>query len=223
MTPSAQHQMIETAIKRGRASRGNRRVEFEGTYQVLPSFELGNVPVMTGRLTCWYYSSPVFCVDFDNKRITDFGMIGYSVSTSNNIRHWKHALSCILRPNKGSTLCIPSGAIGESGVWTAPAKGYQDKQGWRSHRERFKARAPWCYQGTGMVWWFDWELFDPALNEEYYLSIQDLARDQNWRYYAYFWDAQGKWSKRFIDDDAKRRFLARQKKKQKGASRGNVP
>jgi YD repeat-containing protein len=73
-----------------------------------------------------------------------------------------------------------------------------------------------------MVWWFDWELYDSALDVEYYLSTHDLARDQNWRYYAYDWDAQGKWSKRFINDDAKRRFLAREKRKTRGRH-VNVP
>jgi len=217
---SEQFEMLQTPIKEGSSHRKNRRVEFEGTFKELPSFEFGHVVIMTGKLTCWYHSSEILCVDFDKKQVTDFGMSGYSTSTTRNLHAWRAALYAVLRPSLTYDFCISVEALYGSSAWTASKSRYHEGQGWRQRRERFKSQAPWNYKDANGVWWFDWELFDPALSNAYYAAGNDLAQDQAWRYYTYDWDAQGKWSKRFIDADAERRYLARKKKR---GPRGNVP
>ena len=218
---TAQRQMLRLAIRHGQSSRGNRRIGFIGTYKELPSFEFGSIPVMTGKLTCWYYSSAIFSVDFDNKRITDFGMEGYSVSTDNNIYRWRDALRELLKPYNERAFCISSEALWSGRCrWTSPARG--GSKFLQVLFERFRRRAPWAYQDQNMVWWFDWELYDTDLEEVYFNSCSDLCENQDWRYYTYDWDAQGKWSKRFISADAERRYLANKKKKKRDP-RGNIP
>jgi len=214
------NEMLRTAVKRGSARRGNSHVAFEGTRSTIGCFLHGPVEVLTGRLTCWYYSSRIFSVDFDNTRLTDFGMSGYSVSTTNNIRKWRGALAHFWNTAIPG-VCVPSSALWLSPSWTTDPEQCEYSSEWHKIlRINFVKRAPWLHQDAESTWWFDWSAFDEGLYTEFYSSQAFLLRDQHWRYFTYDWNERGEWAKKFLGIDAERRFKARLKRR--GAN-GNVP
>jgi hypothetical protein len=78
---------------------------------------------------------------------------------------------------------------------------------------------PWLTVKNG-IRWLHW----PTYDEKAAHHFDDVTRyirhyRQNWRYFRPGWGDDGVWKALFIDDDAKRRYRAREKRdRKKGAT-----
>lgn len=164
----------------------------------------GPTTVATGTLWCWYYRRGVLAIDFTNEMITDFGYTDYSTTTTRNIRGWMQALRD--RGIRLDDLCVwshftrnrDSGRRGQKFI-VLP------------YFEEFRDRVPWRVIRDGNAW-FHWPSFNHALCQQYWDSFYFLRREQNWRYWEFAW-IDGRWDKRFLSDDAKRRWEQREKRR----------
>lgn len=199
--------MLRLAIEKGSYRKGNRTVEAYDVRVVrrVDHVFFGPIVVMSRQVTCWYYSSKVFAVDFDRKLITDYAMDSYSISTSQNISGWRRAFREMFPE------AVPEDATWLCRQWCA--KGDDTAQ-------RFSARVPWVRVDRSGVRWFHWPAYDDALALAYDESRAFLRTSQNWRYFVYDWTEDGSWEARFINDDARRRYEARERRK---GQHGNVP
>lgn len=206
---------IQRAIRNGRAwsNKHNTEVTFEGDARSLSTFE-GPRLSMTGKMDFWHWESHVMSVDFDRDMITDFGYMGYSHTTSNNIRCW-HRTLCDMEFMGMESLLYSGCAF----LWTDVGRRRHD--GTTAHREpiweRFRTRVPWVRR-EGYSLWFAGALFDVTLMERYRTVYDEIHKDKvSWHWFKGDWDpATGAWQKSYIDDAARvrhERWLARRARK----------
>ena len=191
--PDIYEKMIATALTKRKAFSQNRNKRFEriGEYRPLWTFH-GPVHRVKGCVTAYFYGAPIFAIDFVNKRLTDFGMRNYSMSTGQNVRSWSYKLLRIFSLGKWQH---------EYGMWTQ-AEG----------DPKFRNHVDWLWRDMRSRYWFCWDKFDPDQAKSYLASTSFLRKDQNWRYFEYDWDENGLWTRRFINEDAERRWKLREKR-----------
>lgn len=223
---------VRTAFRLGRCrnSRGHREIEFQGTYRRLQHL-YGPVAQCTGKITFHYYGTKVLSLDLDNRRITDFGYGDYSQHTSYNVSTYAWALKEFLGP------AWPRHLEYNFRRWTQefdcrmypPSSAPGPRvQAVRRVFETFREGVPWCECIDG-TWWFRWDDFDRRnlRKVSVYLlddAIRFLKKDQNWRYWLYHWSKANKWTRRFIDPDAHRRWLLRERRRKKAHDlQGELP
>lgn len=183
-----------------RNSKCNRRIETVGMFETLWTMT-GPVQIPHGAgLSFWHYSSNVLTVDLTRKRIAHHGYDKRSMTTSRNINGWTDALAVHNLLPKSLQWCWLS--------WTPRSSRYVSKDSPDARFEAYRARVPWL-EKEGDDWWFLWEQWDDAIAETYWASAADLRDDQRWRYFTYDWDADGKWTRRFVDAEAERRMALR--------------
>ncbi len=214
--------MFDVACRRaakhghGQSKRGNHRVEIDGPYVPLWTF-VGLIHRIKGTLTCYYYDREIFAIDFTNARVTDFNMLSYSVSTTNNIHAWmavcRRMFPSVVAAWRGHWSCwtLRQGGNGRyvSNWVTGPQVDVIENL-----LERFVKRVPWVYEDRYGIRWFAWEKFDEPLASAFHNSSGFLSREQNWRYFDFDWDSNGEWTRRFKSDDAKRRWEQRKRKRE---------
>ena len=200
-------EMFRTACKRsaktghGQSERGNRMVSVDGEYRPVWTF-LGIIPRLHGIITCVYYSSKIFAIDFINNRVTNFGMSGYSMSTGQNLHGWEDVCASMF-PH------LLEKWKWKYGEWV-DRNTLPDVQ---TMYGRFCAKVPWIYVDKNDVRWFEWDKFDEALAQVYHRGCDFLREDQNWRYFDYDWDNRGDWTVKYKDDDAQRRYMQRERQR----------
>lgn len=195
--------MLRIAIERGAPYRkGNREVDAPKMRTIEPLF--GKFIMPHGTVTCWFYSSRVFCVDFDKQRITDYGMRSYSMSTGQNIAGWVRAFRVKFGHFVGNNLFY------EYGAWSFNSRNLE--RGSQMFL-RFAQRVPWVHIDANGIGWFHWPKWDEALHKTYFASSSFLHESQNWRYFDFDWAEDGRWERKFINDDAKRRWEAREQRR----------
>jgi hypothetical protein len=229
--------IVRIAMKKGECKRGNQRAEVHTGY--VPSNRLfGQAPECLGcanqlaciasgeepndigetpcrklkKLVCFYYSATVLSVDLLQKRISCHDKASYSKSTVANVQKFKEAAQ---RYVSG----VPDWVWSEFRSWTDTRRFSKDPVG-EEHFKRFNP--PWLKIG-----WFYWELFDERLAKLFEESLSFLRRDLNYRYYRFaatdpmtlLGNPDSPWACSFINEDAKRRWKARQKKRSRN---GNV-
>lgn len=218
------NQMLQTACKRarkdgrGESSRGNRKCVVDGRYDPIWTF-LGIVHRIHGTVTCYYFDSAVFAIDFINERVTDFGMRGYSMTTGPNINGWESAVDKLLTLTGGKWRWNYS-------RWTfsnKPRKDYYWKPAEPTPEtdfERFCKRLPWIYIDKSGQRWFLWKKYDETLAQQYDDGWTFLHNDQNWRYFEYDWDSKKgyNWVRKFKDKDAERRWNLREQSRMRKAA-----
>lgn len=190
------------AMRDGSVEDGNRRLTYQGNQAPIWT-HYGIVAVPVGRFDGYYYGKRVFSLDWDRKRITDHAYSSYSKSTAVTV--WAYVEAASRYIFRGTGLHHSPGQFTR---WTCIEGGKRETLA----SERFRQNVPWAkYDGSS--WWFYWELYNETLVAEFNDSIMHLNHDQNWRYIQYDWNQDGKWTWRFIDDAAKRRFESRLKKR----------
>jgi len=219
---TAYDRMLQTAIRRGAAEQGNRRIEFNGTHHTIGTFDCGRVEMLSGRLDCFYYGTRILTVDFDEKKLTDYGMDSHSVSTAANIRKWKRALGRFMRGTEHPGSCLGPETLYQSGSWTTPPYKLGFSRSWQTeYRVNFVKKVPWLEVDSRGIWWFLWSTGPYEESYDlYWHGWAFLHGYQRWRYFTYDWNEKGEWAKRFIDADAERRFKARQKR---SGHSGDIP
>lgn len=211
---TAVEKMFRIACKKGRAetgrTKGNRKIEVAGEQRTWQT-HYGDWTSLEGLVTCYYYNTPIFAIDFENKRITDFGMDGYSHSTGQQIQAW---IRMFQRLNLQSLAAVP---LWKASVWVPRARKmnhWKEKEPtWRDVLiNRFRKEVPWCETDQYQRHWFRWDLYNHEVSDLLWDSIKVLEIDGRHRYFTYEW-VLGKWLRRFIDADAVRRYNARQRRR----------
>ncbi len=206
--------LILTALKKGDARRGNYDVHKEGEYVPVWTFT-GIEHIIKGHVICEYFGTPVVAIDFLKEAITDFGMDGYSVTTSQNISRWSRALHEIF-PS------VPDTAWWNFQRYTSYYRDVEGEPGVSSEWSRFLKRVSWVgpidrwmlrSKHPGNARWFFWRKFDKALDDLYVEGRVFLAQNQNWRYFKHDWDEKGNWVRSFINADAQRKWHARERRR----------
>ncbi len=211
---------IFKAIKRGHTSNSktNTRIEFDGKAQHLSTFE-GPRWIGQGTMSFFHWSTRVLEVDFDNDRITDFGLMGYSFTTNRNISGW----ACELRRMH----FIGMRSL-ELDVWpfdwtlcgirnpNSPLNQLDKLSCGEQLRVKYRTGAPWVKEINGYPW-FHGALFDPAVNENADRVFGEIFKDKvSWHWFTADW-MNGLWTKRFIDDAAEKRWRAWRAKRERAA------
>jgi hypothetical protein len=197
--------------------RTDTKVALVGDARLIPTYE-GPRWDIYGKLHFWHCGSHVMAVDFDEDRVTDFGYSGYSMTTTRHVSGWLHALQ------RMPILDVESVCPGYRPFdWTQSYRYNTNPkfrgEGWHEDMfDRYRARIPWVHWIDGMPWFHAqrWDLVQLAVYED---LRRELLGDRMHMWWTGDWDAQGRWVKRFIDDDARRRWEALQKRKQRGQVR----
>ena len=181
-----------------------------GKYDPIWTF-LGIIHRIHGVVTCYYFNSAIFAIDFINERVTNFGMDGYSTTTGANIGGWESACAKL-----GD--CTESAWRWDYSRWTVsdePRTSYYRRTVMpapATEFERFCKRIPWVDIDHAGRRWFLWKKFDKTLAQQYDDSWNFLHNDQNWRYFTYDWGTEKglNWIRKFKDEDAERRWNLRE-------------
>jgi hypothetical protein len=198
---------VEQAWDTGKTENASTRIVFDGTHRELWSFR-GRRRFVTGQMCFWHYQSKVMSVDFDRDLVTDHGFTGYSPTTSAYLRVWLALLQ-----QAGVWHAVSLSVDFRPFNWTCTEKQVRGAGYHKDMWERFRAGAPWVRKHDG-AWWFHGPSYQQTLVGLYEASRQDVLKDGvSWRWFTYDWDAEGRWSKRFIDANAERRWNKRQTKK----------
>lgn len=169
-----------------------RAVEVNGALRLIYSF-VGPVSVAKdGVVVCTHYGRRIFAVDTARKLMTNFGMGDYSPTTHVHVGIWADILEEAFQG------FIPEYTKYHYYRWVE-----RDV-----HQDPFAQGVPFCVRRDG-VNWFHWPSYDEALVEQRNEGLRWLQKDNNWRYYEYAWDEAGKWSGRFKNADAERRWNQR--------------
>lgn len=187
--------LIRKAFKKGSARDKNRGATVTGTLKEYATFT-GPFVQLKGVIEFDYYDSRILTVDFINRRITDHGMSSYGSDTRKTISGYVQALVELGKSHFPGMRSFTR--------WTSIPRS-------KTSYGRFLRKAPWADWDYGSVW-FRWELYDEALVETYDASEAFLRKGQNWRWFEYDWDADGRWSRKFIDANAERRYRKREKR-----------
>lgn len=210
--PSDRHWMqVHRALKHGTiddTKRNNTRVVFEGEAERIGTFE-GPRWFASGRMSFWYYESRVLAVDFDRDMVTDFGYIGYSMTTNQNIGGWYDGLRRMFFVGL-HCLDYSVGALN----WTISGrhneKSLARPENQKTHEDKLYAKyrtgAPWVRRIDGDPW-FDARRFDPEAVTRAGLLNGEICDGLNWRWFTASW-VNGLWTKQFIDEHAERRWKA---------------
>ena len=211
--PRRYARQIEQAFESGDMChrKTNTKITFKGAATFIGTFT-GSCWIVSGMLSFFHYGNPVFQVDFDNNRVTDFGYYGYSMTTSNNLRGWQGALRDL---NLIRTHIFPRNACIFD--WTCTDR--TSRRGTHItnllHRgkagemfRRFRERAPWVRVIDG-VYWFCADQYDERLEREFWSTQDGVMQDSRWHWYTADWDVDGNWNYRFIDAAAQKRWHAR--------------
>lgn len=203
--------LVYRAIQKGCAKSGNREAAYQGEAQLLETV-YGVFCEPHGTFKFRYYNSSVLAVDLDNRRITDFGMSGYSKATDMTVCAYMWALNrlfpSVLHRNLRYDLSYWTNDLSRScnkRQWQYP--------GWDAAPvfERLRAGVPWCEKDGG-TWWLLLDKFNGSYAGEYRQSIWELQRDHVWRWFTLDW-VNGVWMRVFIDADAERRYNQTQERK----------
>lgn len=189
--------LIQKAIKKGSARDKNRGVTITGTLKRHATFT-GPFMQLKGVIEFDYYESRILTVDFVNRRVTDHGMSSYGSDTRKTLGGYFYALACLFKAD------VPSRIRYRYSRWTEIPRP-------KTSRHRFMQRAPWV-DVDGYTVWFRWDYYDQGLVDIYDASEAFLRKGQNWRWFEYDWDADGRWSRKFIDANAERRYRQREKR-----------
>lgn len=190
----------ESLKKAGVARKGNRVVETKGLH-LLPLFDGPEIIGEDGSIKAYYFSSKIFGLDLKRKCITDFGMSDYSISTRANVHGWFEAAFRLFK--------IPGSC------WNATSWLPDRHELPGSAKARYRARMPWSRTDSLGTTWFHWLEFDQDKADFFYDCQRALQSDQRHRYLMYDWTDKGTWDVKYLDDDAKRRYLQREKKRGK--------
>jgi hypothetical protein len=194
--------------------RSNTLVAFNGDVETVNTFE-GPRWYATGRMTFEYFGTRVLAVDFDRDMFTDFGYVGYRMTTTQNISGWCHALRQMffigvrcLAPGMGAlNWTISRRRNDKSPVHPAQQKTHEDKL-----LVKFRTGAPWVRDIDGDPW-FDGRAYDIAAVENAERINREICDGFNWRWFTADW-VNGLWTKRFIDEAAEKRWLAWRKRRE---------
>lgn len=201
--------MLRLALEKGSNWKGNRRVEAPDVHIRTVEHVFGpRSYVRGGTIVCWYYASKVFAVDFERKLVTNYGMPGYSLSTGQNIRGWEDAFREMFWS------AVDYNVFYRYANWSF-SRGRSSAYETDTMFRRFIQHAPWVHVDADGVGWFHWPAWDEQLADVYFESRAFLRTSQNWRYFDYDWTEDGRWERKFIDDDAKRRWDAKHRRKGK--------
>lgn len=183
-------------------------ITFEGTHSELWSFR-GLTRFLTGKMHFQHYASLVMSVDFDNDMITDYGFTGHSMATSRYLTEWRWALK-----NAGIQNMWSLSADGCPFDWTRTENHRLRGKGHEEMWQRFRAGVPWVKRIDG-DWWFCGRAYSEPQARAFHSARLTLFHDdgQDWHWFTYDWDVNHHWTKRFIDEDAERRWNKRQAKK----------
>lgn len=190
---------LNVAFRRGTCTNKgtHTRLEFNGTVQHIVSFN-GDRKFVTGLLTCYHWDHAVLAVDFTKDVATDFGWSGFSMTTTHNISEWLGALQSmrfIQMVSLSKVTWMP--------LWTI--KGPKNK----THREilnaKFAMGAPWVKTINGCSWFYG-TLFDKyKVQHAMHVNAEIIGDGISWHWFTADW-VDGVWTKRFIDEDAEKRF-----------------
>lgn len=198
--------MLQIAIKRGQSTRGNHQIIANGVIDWNESF-LGPHPVFNGSLKFYYHSNPILGIDMVKKRVTNFGYAGYSISTGQNIDSWESYVALLFPRQFQRYLSYARWLPRRNDPFADGEAAYAE-----SYR-RFCTWAPWIVKDAHGDKWVQWNLLDRAAIARYDEGVSFLRNDQNWRYFEYGWDDQGRWERRFKNGQAQVRWTAREKKR----------
>lgn len=192
----------------GTGKNASTRMTFDGVHRELWSFR-GRERFLTGQMHFWHCESRVLSIDFDKDLITDHGFTGFSPTTSRYLSTWMTEL-------RGANIHHMVSLADDLRPfdWTRTVNNRLRGAGFHEEMwQRFRAGVPWVKRIDGS-WWFYGPGWSHALDVEYRQSRANLLSDGvSWRWFIYDWDAEGRWSKRFIDADAERRWNKRQAKR----------
>jgi hypothetical protein len=210
--PSGRHQaQIHRALRHGIANddkRNNTCVTFNGEAERIGTFE-GPRWHVTGRMTFEYYGTRVLAIDFDRDMVTDFGYIGYRMTTTQNISGWYHALRqtlflgvrCLDYSVSALNWTISSRRNEKSLAHPSRQKTHEDKL-----MVKFRTGAPWVRRIDGDPW-FDARAYDQAAVENAERVNREICDGLHWRWFTADW-VNGLWTKQFINEDAESRWKA---------------
>jgi hypothetical protein len=213
---------VMTALRRGASdnARTSTRVRFDGEAEMFSTFQ-GPRWFAVGRLDFWHYDSRVMTVDFNKDLVTDFGYLGYSAVTTRTISGWMRVLHG-MRFTHTASLDGSFWPFDWTWDYGVSPKARPRGEGWHEEmRDRFRARAPWVTTVDGQAW-FHGPGWDPVLWDRYNTLRRELLGDRTHVWYTADWDAKGHWTKRFIDADAKRRWDAAQKRRQRAEAKAQA-
>ncbi len=221
MKPDRHRLQIERALRNGRCEmkKTNTCVEFEGKTRELVTFR-GVRLYAEGMLTFWHWNSKVMQVDLSRDMATDFGYQGYSFTTNRNLWDWGHAIRGLRLSNVS---CFDLRARAFDWTWTGrlnldrrPIRPWYGPQFVRDAWIRFQKRAPW------IVWidhypWISGARFDYGDYQDFMVTMNSLEGSNNHganrHWFTADWDANGRWARRFIDDNARDRYVRNQIRK----------
>lgn len=218
--PSGRHlSQIHKALKHRVVNdnkRSNTRVVFSGDVETVDTFE-GPRRYVTGHMTFEYFGTRVLAVDFDRDMFTDFGYVGYRMNTTQNISGWCHALRQMFFIG---VKCLDPGMGALN--WTISARNNINSPALLSNQKthedrllaRYRTRAPWVRHIDGDQW-FDGRAYDVAAVENAERINREICDGFNWRWFTADW-VNGLWTKRFIDAEAEKRWIAWRKRQEKG-------
>lgn len=219
--PSDRHlTQIQRAFKHGTVDdnkRNNTRVVFDGEASCISTFE-GPRWCAFGRMSFWYYGARVLALDFDRDMITDFGYIGYRMTTTQNIGSWYRELREMrfvgvrcLDPSVGALNWTISGRYNDKSM---AAPGQQ-----RSHEDKlfakFRTGAPWVRRIDGDPW-FDGRAYDQTAVDSGRRINGEICDGLRWRWFTADW-VNGLWTKQFIDAAAEKRWNVWRNRQEKAA------
>lgn len=212
---STERRMLQTALRRKYSTRKKIEcsVSAEGDVRQIVTF-FGLFYACDGVLTVRHHNTKVLAVDFVNRRITDFGYGSYSQTTRLRISNFQNAIQGTF-PNT-----VPDWVFYRYRRWCDPVPNIYNRHKPAPKKKQtmfddFIERMPWAQRDCDGTLWFAWDLYDERMHEPLDEAYEFLRNDQNWRYWKYGWDAQGQWVKKFIDEDARRRWQAREQKRQR--------
>lgn len=208
--------MMLTAFKRKRSTRGNHSITIEeGDIEPNETFA-GPKHVLNGTIVFRYHGTCILGIDFVNKRITNFGNAGYSISTDQNIASWEGFVRVALRYQFPDEVRFYQGWLPHISHRYKPDD--TSVAVVETMHNRFMARCPWVVRDWQDKW-FHWNLFDEKMAKQHGESAAFLHTEQNWRYFTYDWDADGNWTRKFIDADAEKRWKMREAKRLRARER----
>ena len=197
---------INKAFRQGRVShrKTNTLVVYEGDARQLSTFE-GPRWIVSGRMCFYHYDVKVLEMDFDGDRVSDFGYMGYSLTTSKNIDRWWYGLRRL------NLMDLQTFDAGWPFIWTAK------KCSGEGHAaemfDRFRKGVPWAPNVGGDLW-YEGTKYDAGLYHLYErLKTEVMGDGVSWHWFTADWDARGRWSKRFIDKAAETRWNIWMRKK----------
>lgn len=203
---------VRQVLRRGVFSHAktNTRGEFVGVGACVQTFA-GLRADAKGALHFYHYDKRVLSIDTVQGLCTDYGMHGRSLTTGTNVRRWAREALDMLHGE------VPYDHARHSWwAWTGqPPKrlGWMYRELWRRYREG----AAWLVQRDGYVWVNLRTIPDDA-GREWWSSWRALrSGERHW--FTYDWNAAGEWVRRYIDDAAKARHEAWQRRQQRAKAK----